>query len=194
MKLFVHIALMLVFMTACPFEGNSQNLPAKVVKSIRPVPKVLPPISKKIYPGSVMIPPSNTDKTKGYSQRIKDMPVTPPIIKNVPTVTLPICKIDSTVFEDANNIHRMHLILNRSTERVDSTRGEWLSLRSAKDPSFAYEEYKFEKSRLRMLKSIAMTPEVLKNTREALMRMEAIYNREVIVLPNVVIDIPVDLK
>ena len=194
MKLFVHIALMLVFITACPFVGNSQNLPAKISKSIKCVPSLRPSIGKVIPIGANVTHPSISDKTTEYSRREKKISVTPPVIKNVPTVIVPICKIDSTVFEDANNIRRMRLIITMSTERLDSSMHEWLSLGSTKDPYFAYEEYKFEKSRLKLLKTIAMSYEALNNSSETLKRMEAIYNREAIVLPNIKIVIPKGLQ
>ena len=55
-----------------------------------------------------------------------------------------------------------------SRERLDSTRRAWQSLLNSKDYSFVYED----------------TPE------DALKIMEAIYNREAIVLPHVKMDIP----
>lgn len=180
MKRFLHIAMLLVILMTLPCEANCQNRLSKIIESITHVPRVQTAIGIKIPsvgPGSI-------------AYAVKKVEVTPPIISGITPFSAPEILIDTTIFTQLNQRYRISQIIEMSRERVDISRNEWLSLHSSKDRSFAYEEYKFEKSRLQMLVKISLNPEFIQSPEKALEQMEAIYNREVIVLPSVEINIP----
>lgn len=122
--------------------------------------KAIKPVPIRIHPEIKRIPPIVPIPISDFT---KDQTVLP----KVTTVSVPIL-IDTTVVSEIRNRNRMITLLMMSRERLDSTRRAWQSLLNSKDYSFVYED----------------TPE------DALKIMEAIYNREAIVLPHVKMDIP----
>ncbi len=178
-RLLAHFILLFAVATALPFEGNSQALLLKTYKAIKPVPIRIHPEIKRIPP---IVPIPISDFTKDQT-----------VLPKVTTVSVPIL-IDTTVVSEIRNRNRMITLLMMSRERLDSTRRAWQSLLNSKDYSFIYEDYRFEQARFQMLMTIALNLEYTASTGESLKMMESIYNREVIVLPNVEIDVPRSIK
>jgi hypothetical protein len=170
-RLLAHFILLFAVATALPFEGNSQALLLKTYKAIKRVPIRIHPEIKRIPP---IVPIPISDFTKDQT-----------VLPKVTTVSVPIL-IDTTVVSEIRNRNRMITLLMMSRERLDSTRRAWQSLLNSK----VYEDYQFEQSRLQMLTKIAWSSKYEDTPEDALKIMEAIYNREAIVLPHVKMDIP----
>ena len=196
MKPFLHIALSLVILTAYPFVGNSQRLPAKLVKSVNNLPRVQPIVPIKLNVQSLTKPPV-VKPFSNSSYKFNESPKTSSIFGSVKPFQVPIVPIDSTVIVEIrqchlamNQLNRMRDIIEKSNDRVENLRSEWLSLNCSRDRSFVYEEYRYEKARLQMLVNIFADSIYSGKKAEALMLMEEIPNREPIVLPYVKIDLP----
>ena len=174
-RLLAHFILLFAVATALPFEGNSQALLPKTYKAIKRVPIRIHPEIKRIPP---IVPIPISDFTKDQT-----------VLPKVTTVSVPIL-IDTTVVSEIRNRNRMITLLMMSRERLDSTRRAWQSLLNSKDYSFVYEDYRFEQYRLQMLTKITWSSKYEDTPEDALKMMEAIYNREAIVLPHVKMDIP----
>lgn len=174
-RLLAHFILLFAVATALPFEGNSQAHLLKTYKAIKRVPIRIHPEIKRIPP---IVPIPISDFTKDQT-----------VLPKVTTVSVPIL-IDTTVVSEIRNRNRMITLLMMSRERLDSTRRAWQSLLNSKDYSFVYEDYRFEQSRLQVLTKIAWSSKYEDTPEDALKMMEAIYNREAIVLPHVKMDIP----
>ena len=93
MRLVVHIILTFCILTACPLEGNSQCLPAKIAKSLKSVSRVSSTPIRRIPVGGHI--------------------TTPPIIQSATKLPVPMIMVDTTIFERMKQHNRMSEIIKR---------------------------------------------------------------------------------
>lgn len=204
MKHFLHFTLIFIIVAAFPLDGYTQRLPAKIKISNtlknsqigqRPIPVDITTINEYVHKSGA------SQVEQAIIQRIPKVHVRRILIDttvlaklNQQSIRIRIAEIgisiDTTIFTKVNQRERMNRIIEMSKERVEASRSDWLSFDISKDLSLMYKIYRFEQARFQMLMMIALNSEHTASTGESLKMMESIYNREVIVLPNVEIDVP----
>jgi hypothetical protein len=193
---FLHFTLIFVIVAAFPLEGYCQRLPVKAkipnahlkpTVGTRPIPVIIPKVNEYTLPHRTL---------QGSQPIIKGVLIDTTVLarlnqqKNICRIDKISTLIDTTFFTELNQLHRINKIIEMSKERVEASRNHWLSFDILKDPSFVYAIYKFEQARFQMLLNIASNSKYATSIGESLKMMESIYNREVIVLPYLEIDIP----